>query len=218
MTNEKCAINFDAINTQASPDDRVVEVERQITSLLEKWGTIPLTECIQEKTRHGHIFIVKMDQRQTSTDFGAGDKGKFKLHLIRHEDGRKPKLGDIFSWVVSEKTTFIGAEGKRLPMNTKEKSRLMRFCKKPGDRFDWRIWRKHTLDKNCDFVCDYFDAMALLTNKSDLSDYDERGPDSWYWLVEEVLPTRPLDIFDDQVEPNTPTEETGQSPNGNRFA
>lgn len=184
-----CAINWDNIFKAPSLADRATEITRQIDELLAKYGTIPLTECIIYRQRGGQHFIVELDKRQSSTDFGDEGKGRWKLRLLVHPDGTKPKPGDEFRWQVGEVTSFIDEQGNRVPMNTKEKQRRMKFCKKPGDRWDWRKWRTHVLDEDCCFVCNNHDAMALLTNMSELSDYEETGPNNaHYWLVEEVIP------------------------------
>ena len=181
-------LNWNALSSKNFLEDMQGEAIKQLNQLLESTGTIPLTECMLFRERGGQQFIQELDRRQGNEDYPQNMRGRFKIRVLIHADGSEPEPGDIFKWVHSTKNTFIDKEGKRRAMNTREAAAMLKRSRQEGDQWDIRNWRKFTLDEECCFECGFFDAMAVLTNMSNLSIYPETNAEGnvFYWLTEEV--------------------------------
>jgi len=185
-----------AIQAQPSPEERGVEVERQLAVILRQFQTISITELMLNRERGGQAFIQLLDMRQKEQEYsGPKQVGKWRLRKIVNPDGSKPEPGDEFFYQVGTKKTFIDATGKRAPMNNKQLEIMLRRNRERNDPNDPYYWDEYELDEDCCIDCDYFQAMTIMTNFSDMSDHGEIvGPEfgevgRYYWLFEEVLPT-----------------------------
>lgn len=181
-------INWESIFSQGTPQAFERKALEELDAALAADGTVNLCDCHLYSQRGGQVILTALDNRQRDPSADETTRGKWRLRILRNPDGTTPKPGDKFRWIAGEKADFVGRDGKKHPMNTREKSRLMRMCRRPGDQWDVRIWKERTIGPDGCIRVGYLDAGDLLFMHGPLSTMPEQGDNIWHLLLEEAGP------------------------------
>lgn len=158
MAKSRKGIKFEQIDAQKTSTEKANAVISEIARV-----KVPcLSDALVSRSVGGQAVIVALDKAQSSgiydpnTESYGSEPLKWRLRKIKNADGSAPKPGD--------EVRVLFKREQRDAADHKLSAEDWQNIKRRGGQGQER-YHVYKLDQNCEFECNFADAMQLLTNR-----------------------------------------------------